>query len=87
MAYWVVRLVDAQDEDELGEEECGGAVVDDAGPVALHGPQAEEEDGGEEEEAQGHAHRAPGHQLEGQDLSVLGGKQKHRQSDMRLVEG
>ena len=69
--YRVVCLVDAQDEDELGEEERGGSVVDDAGLVALHGPQAEEEDGGEEEEAQRHAHRAPGHQLQRQDLAVL----------------
>ena len=52
MDYRVVCLVDAQDEDELGEEEGDGSVVDDAGAVALHGPQAEEEEGGEEEEAQ-----------------------------------
>ena len=35
--YRVVCLVDAQDEDELREEERGGAVVDDTRLVALHG--------------------------------------------------
>ena len=77
MDYRVVCLVDAQDEDELGEEEGNGSVVDDAGAVALHGPQAEEEEGGEEEEAQRHAHRAPRHQLQREDLAVLRGEHKH----------
>lgn len=69
--YRVVRLVDAQDEDQLGEEERRRSVVDDAGLVALQGSQAEEEDGGQEQEAQRHSHRAPREQPDGQDLPVL----------------
>lgn len=69
--YWIISLVDSQDEDELREEERRPPVVDDAGLVALHGPQAEEEDGGEEEEGQRGAHGAPGQELDGQDLPVL----------------
>ena len=69
--YRVVGLVDAQDEDELGEEESDASVVDDARLVALHGSQTEEEDGGEEEEAQCHSHRAPRQDFDRQDLSVL----------------
>lgn len=64
-------MVDAQDEDELGQEESRRAVVDDARLVALQGSEAQEEDRGEEEEAQRHAGRAPGQEFNGQDLSVL----------------
>lgn len=56
-------MVDADDEDDLSDEERGSPVVDDAGLVAVHGPQAEEEECGEEEEAERHAHRAPCYQL------------------------
>lgn len=69
--YWVVGLVNSQDEDELGEEECGPSVVDYAGLVALHGPQAEEEDDGKEEEAQRHTDRAPRQEFNRQNLPVL----------------
>lgn len=69
--YRVVCLVDAQDEDELGEEERGGSVVDYTRLVALHGSQTEEEDRGEEEEAQRHSHRAPRQDFNRQNLSVL----------------
>lgn len=75
--YRVVGLVDAQDEDQLGEEERSRSVVDDAGLVALQGPQAEQEDGGEEQEAQRHSHRAPRQHLDGQNLSVLHGGQNY----------
>lgn len=77
--YRVVGLVDAQDEDQLGEEERRRSVVDDAGLVALQGSQAEQEDGGEEQEAQRHSHRAPRQHLDGQNLSVLHGRQNHSQ--------
>lgn len=69
--YWVVGLVDSQDEDELREEECSPSVVNYAGLVALHGPQAEEENCGEEEEAQRDTDRAPRQELDGQNLPVL----------------
>lgn len=69
--YRVVCLVDAEDEDELREEECGCPVVDDTRLVALHGSQAEEEDGGEEEEAQCHSHSAPCQDFDWKNLSVL----------------
>lgn len=70
-AHWIVSLVDPQDENELGEEEGGGAVVHDAGFVALHGSQTQEEDGGEEEEAKGDSNGAPREDFNGQDLTVL----------------
>ncbi len=69
--YRVVCLVDAHYEDELGEEERGGSVVDYTRLVALHGSQAEEEDRGEEEEAQRHSHCAPRQDFDRQNLSVL----------------
>lgn len=69
--YRVVGLVDAQDEDELGEEESDAAIVDYTRLVALHGPQAEEEDSGEEEEAQRHSHCTPRQDFDWQNLSVL----------------
>lgn len=78
--YRVVGLVDAQDEDELGQKESRGSVVDDARLVALHGSEAQEEDCGEEEEAQRHSGRAPGQDFNGQDLSVL------RQTSGSVVE-
>lgn len=71
MDYRVVGLVDSQDEDELREEECGGAVVNYTGLVALHGSQTGEEDCGEEEEAQHHSHCTPCQDFDGQNLSVL----------------
>lgn len=80
--YRVVGLVDAQDEDQLGEEECGRSVVDDAGLVALHGSQAEEEDGGEEQEAKRHPHCAPRQHFDGQNLSVL--QERHNNSNSVL---
>ena len=69
--YSVIGLVDSQDEDELREEECGASVVNYAGLVAFHGPQAEEEERGEEDEAQRDADRAPRQQFDGQNLPVL----------------
>lgn len=69
--YWVISLVDSQDEDEFREEESSPSVVNYAGLVALYGPQAEEEDCGEEEEAQRDAHRAPRQEFDGQNLPVL----------------
>lgn len=69
--YRVVGLVDAQHEGELRDEEGCCGVAEDAGAVAVHGPQARQEEHGEQQEAQGHAHRAPGHQLHRQDLPVL----------------
>lgn len=69
--YRVVSLVDAQDEDKLGEEECSSAVIDYTRLVGLHGSQAQEEDDGQEEEAQRHSSCAPCQDLDGQDLSVL----------------
>lgn len=76
--YRVVCLVDSQDEDELGEEESGGAVVDYTRLVALHGSQAEEEDRGEEEEAQRHPHGAPRQDFDWQNLSVLAQRDQER---------
>lgn len=71
MVYRVVSLVDSQDEDELRQKESAGSIVDYTRLVALHGSQGHEEDGGEEEEAQRHASRAPRQDFDGQDLSVL----------------
>lgn len=85
--YRVVGLVDAQDEDQLGEEERSRSVVDDAGLVALQGSQAEQEDGGEEQEAKRHSHRAPRQHLDGQNLSVLHGGQNHSQSALQQRYG
>lgn len=69
--YWVVSLVDAEDEDQLGEEQSGGSIADDTRLVALHGSQTEQEDDGDEEEAQGHSHCAPGQDFDRQDLAIL----------------
>lgn len=71
MDYRVVCLVDAQDEDELGEEERDASIVDNTGLVALHGSQTEEEDRGEEEKAHRHSHCTPRQDFDWQNLSVL----------------
>lgn len=85
-AYWVVGLVDAQDEDELREEERSGPIVDYTRLVALHGSQTEEEDGGEEEEAQRHSHCAPRQDFDGENLAVLMSSQgEKRLSDSRFT--
>jgi len=69
--YRVVCLVDAQDEDELGEEESNASIVDYTCLVALHDSQTEEEDRGEEEEAHRHSHCTPRQDFDWQNLSVL----------------
>lgn len=69
----VVGLIDAEQEDELGEEERRHQVPVDGVEVGAEAAQQAQQDEGEEEEEQGGRHRGVGDDLQGEDVAVLRG--------------
>lgn len=81
VCYRVVGLIDAEDEDDVGDEERAGAVGDDAGLVAVKCAHTREDDDGEEEETQRHPHTTPRDQLHRKNLSVLNTQTQHSERE------
>lgn len=67
----VVRLIDAEQEDELGEEERCYQVPVDGVEVGAEAAQEAQQDEGEEEEEQGDRHCGVGDDLQGENVAVL----------------
>lgn len=64
-AHHVVRLVDAQQEDELREEERRHQVPVNGVEVGAESTKEAQQDQGDKEEEEGHRHRGVGDDLQG----------------------
>ena len=71
-SHRVVCLVDANEEDELGEEEGGDQVAVDGMQVGAQAAEEEEEEEGKEECCQGGADGGVGDDLQREHVSMLG---------------
>lgn len=69
--YHVVSLIDAEQEDELGEEERCYQVPVDGVEVGAETAQEAQHDQGEEEEEQGDRHCGVGDDLQGENVAML----------------
>lgn len=69
--YQVVSLIDAQQEDKLGEEESCYQIPVDAVEVGAEPAQEAQQDQGEEEEEQGDRHGGVSDDPQGENVAML----------------